>query len=219
MRFFKKIKTIIQRRLSAVDKYISPKAKTCNDSHFEFPVYISEDCFLTKVNMSRYSYVARGTRITDCNIGSFTSIGPEALIGGLGHHPLEHFSTSPLTYSPVNGISKLLGHLNYDLKFKETGHVNIGADVWIGARVIIMDGVSIGIGAVIGANTVVTKDIPPYAVYYGSPPTIKKFRFSNAVISKLLETKWWTLSVERISTEHMLSLINIDQHKTDENTP
>lgn len=56
--------------------------------------------------------------------------------------------------------------------------VIIDDDVWVGANAIILTGVHVGRGAVIGAGTIVTKDIPPYAVVVGNPARIIRFRFS-----------------------------------------
>lgn len=69
----------------------------------------------------------------------------------------------------------------------------IGADVWIGARATLVAGVNIGVGAVIGTGSVVTHDIPPYAVVGGVPAKIIKYRFPKEVIEMLLESKWWEL--------------------------
>nr|WP_255481100.1 CatB-related O-acetyltransferase [Pontibacter sp. Tf4] len=76
-------------------------------------------------------------------------------------------------------------------KIEETKPIIIGNDVFIGMNVTILDGVTIGDGAVIGAGSVVSKDIPPYAVAYGNPIKVVKYRFSDSTIKRLLETKWW----------------------------
>ena len=74
------------------------------------------------------------------------------------------------------------------------GEVIIGNDVWIAQDVRILVGITIGDGAIIGANSVVTKDVPPYAFVAGNPAEIKKYRFSQKIIDKLLEIKWWNWS-------------------------
>lgn len=77
--------------------------------------------------------------------------------------------------------------------------IHIGNDVWIGARSIIMDGVSIGDGAIVAAGSVVTKDVPPYAVVGGSPAKIIKYKFSQDIIDRLEEIQWWNLPDEEIT--------------------
>ncbi|WP_281040324.1 MULTISPECIES: CatB-related O-acetyltransferase [unclassified Mesorhizobium] len=78
------------------------------------------------------------------------------------------------------------------------GPIVVGHDVWIGARAIIMSGVTIGNGAVIGAGSVVTKDVPPYAIVAGSPARIIRYRFSPDVVDRIQASEWWTWSDERI---------------------
>ena len=67
----------------------------------------------------------------------------------------------------------------------------IGNDVWIGNDCTILEGVYVGNGAVIGAHSVVTKDVPPYAIVAGNPARIVKYRFSEDVITKMQKIKWW----------------------------
>ncbi|WP_416370947.1 CatB-related O-acetyltransferase [Vibrio cholerae] len=67
----------------------------------------------------------------------------------------------------------------------------IGNDVWIGQNVSLKAGIKIADGAVIAANAVVTKDVPPYAVVGGIPAKVIKYRFSESEICQLLELKWW----------------------------
>ena len=69
--------------------------------------------------------------------------------------------------------------------------VKIGNDVWIGANVCILPGVNIGDGAVLAAGAIVTKDVLPYVVVGGVPAKIIKYKFSEYIITKLLEIKWW----------------------------
>jgi virginiamycin A acetyltransferase len=81
---------------------------------------------------------------------------------------------------------------------KRRGQILIGNDVWIGHGATIMSGVTIGNGAVVAALSVVTKDVPPYAIVGGNPAKIIKYRFSEEQIEKLLLIKWWDWNVERL---------------------
>jgi serine acetyltransferase len=78
-------------------------------------------------------------------------------------------------------------------------HVTIGNDVWTGHNVNIMSGVNVGDGAVIAAGAVVTKDVPPYAIVAGVPATIKRYRFSDKIVERLLRSKWWELELSQLS--------------------
>jgi virginiamycin A acetyltransferase len=83
-----------------------------------------------------------------------------------------------------------------DLPFK--GNTIVGNDCWIGQNVTILPGVHIGNGVIIGANSVVTKDLPSYSICCGNPCVIKKMRFSDEIIKILEELKWWDRSIEEI---------------------
>jgi acetyltransferase-like isoleucine patch superfamily enzyme len=69
--------------------------------------------------------------------------------------------------------------------------INIGNDVWIGANVIVLGGVNIHDGAVVGAGSIVTKDVLPYSIVAGNPAKLIKKRFKKSVIEKLLKIQWW----------------------------
>jgi virginiamycin A acetyltransferase len=71
------------------------------------------------------------------------------------------------------------------------GELKIGNACWIGDNVIILPGVKIGNGVVIGAGSIVTKDIPPYATAAGNPAKIIKYRFQKNIINELEEICWW----------------------------
>jgi len=76
----------------------------------------------------------------------------------------------------------------------------IGNDVWIGNQVTIMPGVKIGDGAVIGAGAVVAKDVPPYAVVVGNPGIVKRLRFSERIVERMLAVRWWRYKIHRFPT-------------------
>ena len=71
--------------------------------------------------------------------------------------------------------------------------------VWIGINSTILPGVKIGYGAIVGAGSVVTKDVPPYAIVGGVPAKLIRKRFDEDVISRLVELRWWDWDKERIN--------------------
>ena len=81
------------------------------------------------------------------------------------------------------------------------GSIIIGHDVWIGLKATILSGVKIGNGAIVGANAVVTKDIPAYAIVGGNPAKIIRYRFDLNQIQKIEELNWWEWPIEKIIKE------------------
>lgn len=78
------------------------------------------------------------------------------------------------------------------------GAIRIGSDVWIGTKCVVLSGVSIGDGAIVAAGSIVTKDVPPFAIVGGNPARVIRYRFTPEVIAKLAAVKWWEWSMERI---------------------
>lgn len=139
-----------------------------------------------KVKMGRYSYMGKNNSVCNASIGSFCSIASYCAIGG-GDHAMDSISTSPVFYEGRNIFGKNFSKIHKELNKP----VTIGNDVWIGENVFINSGITIGDGAVIGAHSVVTHNVPPYAVVVGAPARVIKFRFDDNTIRKLLSTKWW----------------------------
>lgn len=119
-------------------------------------------------------------------IGNYCSFAPEIKIFR-ANHPYSKFTTHPITYEPALGYRGK----NVDLIYLP---LEIGHDVWIGANAIILPGVSrIGNGAVIGAGSVVTKDVEPYEIVVGNPARPIRKRFSDAQIAALEKSRWWEM--------------------------
>jgi acetyltransferase-like isoleucine patch superfamily enzyme len=74
----------------------------------------------------------------------------------------------------------------------------IGHDVWVGNEVVIINGVTIGHGALVGAYSVVRESIPPYAIVHGNPAVVIKFRFTQEQIQYLLQVQWWNWTDDEI---------------------
>lgn len=116
-------------------------------------------------------------------IGKFCSIAAGVRIVASGEHNYRAVSTFPFY---AHYLKKCV-----DKDTFTKGSVTIGNDVWIGANAVILSGVTIGDGAVIGAGSVVTKSVPPYAIFAGVPAKLIKFRFNHDTIDSLLKIRWW----------------------------
>jgi len=133
-------------------------------------------------------------------MGAFCAIGPEVAILLGGEHKTRSISMYP--------FDKLFSPSRNDLPRSHfsKGDVEIGNDVWVGRGTVILSGVKIGDGAVVGAGTVVARDVPPYAVVVGNPMKILKHRFSEEIVSSLLEICWWDWDDKDIDSARPLLL-------------
>lgn len=127
--------------------------------------------------------------MAQASCGNYCSIGEGVLLGP-SRHPLNRLTTHPLTYLSVAWPYRRfpLRQQPFDGVWKQ---VRIGHDVWIGSGAVVMGGVTVGTGAVIAAHAVVTEDVPPYAIVAGVPARILRFRFDEALVSRLLALAWW----------------------------
>ena len=151
------------------------------------------------------SYIVSGM-LNNCNIGRFTSIGSNVNVLA-ATHPTTFVSTFPGFYNTKNkGIFKTVNdiHFNENKTCSNGFFVNIGSDVWIGNNVAIIGGISIGDGSIIGANALITKDVPPYAIVGGVPAKVIKYRFSKDQIKKLNQIKWWNWDIDKIAERSKL---------------
>lgn len=141
-----------------------------------------------------YSTIGRYAKIVNTEIGKFCAVSWDCTINAVSH-PYSHLSIHAFPYVPHAGgfVSK---------RVQKVEKVIIGNDVWVGANSVIMPGLRIGDGAVIGANAVVTKDVPPYAIVVGVPAKILKYRFSDEIIESLLKVRWWDLD-RKILEQHI----------------
>lgn len=150
--------------------------------------HILSNTILNHVNIGSYTYIGEKSIFQNTSIGNYCSISREVFCG-LGSHPLDSFSTSPLFYRRRNTFG--LEVVTKDSPHEEYLPITIGHDVWIGARAIIMDGVTIGNGAVVAAGSIVTKDVPPYSIVAGVPAKIIRYRHNEENIKIITDSNWW----------------------------
>lgn len=150
-----------------------------------------------------YSYINSKTFVNYTRIGKFCSIG-FAVQFGLGKHPTNLISTHPIFYA----INKPFNTFSDKNHFKEFQEIVLGNDVWIGSKSIIMDGVTIGNGAIVAAGSIVTKDVQPYEVVGGVPAKHIKYRLDENTIKVLEKIKWWDKDEKWLQENYELFLDN-----------
>lgn len=163
--------------------------------NFEPHVTVGDGCSIEDCSVGELSYFSANCSFFRTNIGRYVCIGPNVRCG-LGTHPSRDFvSIHPAFYSTARQAQ-----ITYvsATRFQESAPVCIGNDVWIGANAILMDGVSVGDGAIIAAGAVVTKNVEPYAIAAGVPAKIIRKRFKEDEIEEILSKKWWTWGSQKI---------------------
>lgn len=154
--------------------------------------YVGRDTYLTHTELGFGSYVSEDVRLIDTKVGRYCSIGPKVYTA-LGMHPSHgYLSTHPAFYSDsaAEGFTYCDKSTFTEEKYADAAggfRCVIGDDVWIGARVTLLDGVTVGNGAIVAAGAVVNNDIEPYAIYGGVPAKRLGSRFDEDTIKRLEE--------------------------------
>lgn len=175
--------------------------------------WTGENVVLENVTLGDFTYISERSVVLESCIGKFCSIGPNVRIAP-GKHPTNIFvSTHPATYSNPDYCLKNFADIDYHNPYRK---VTIGNDVWICANVVIVDGVKIGDGAIVAANSVVTRDVGPYEIVGGVPARFIKYRFDREQIDFLIENKWWNKSVEWLEKNSQI-LRNVDEYVKNSN--
>lgn len=171
---------------------ISPSAYVNGKCRFEGNNRVGRETYLYSSELGYGSYVGNDNNLIRIKTGRYCSLGNNIKVVQITH-PISGLSTHPAFYSVgYGGFSYVNENKADEYLATDTGwYCEIGNDVWIGNHALIKGGVRIGDGAVIAMGSVVTKDVPPYAVVGGVPAKVIKYRFDEQTISSLLELRWW----------------------------
>lgn len=130
------------------------------------------------------SLLVPGNAEPGLSIGRYASIAQDVRWATGSVHPIKNIALTPVFAQPDYGF--------VDSWAQERPTLEIEADAWIGSGVVITDSCRrVGVGSIIGAGAVVTKDVPPFAVVVGVPARVLRFRFAEPVQEAILESRWW----------------------------
>lgn len=165
----------------------------------EHPANLSLATIFGDVEVGAFTYCNDAVEISNAEIGRYCSIGQGVIINP-GHHPTDFVTTHPIAVDGDGAAFGMMGMPAYKATARtalgrpvsgKSLRTKIGHDVWIGARAIILQGVSIGTGAIIGAGAVVTRDVRPYEIVGGVPAKRIRWRFDGMMRRRLLASAWW----------------------------
>lgn len=145
-------------------------------------------------------------------IGRFCALatGVTFVMNG-ANHAMTGFSTYPFNIFG-NGWDEGFDPATIEAGIK--GDTRVGNDVWIGGEAMILPGVSIGDGAIVATRSVVSGDVPPYAIVAGNPARIVRRRFDDTTIARLVEIAWWDWPIDKI-TRNLSAIRGADLSRLD----
>lgn len=145
-----------------------------NSTSVDYTNMIANDVSLKHCEFGKYNYIATRDSFYNVKIGNYCSFGPDVHIGGLQHSYWWYTTSLRIAYG--KGVVE---------------RTIIGNDVWIGAGCIIKQGIKIGDGAVVGANSFVNKDVEPFSIVAGSPAKLIKYRFEEDIREAITQSGYW----------------------------
>lgn len=175
-------------KLSATEPLLHPGATVVNSALGAW-VEVGEGARILNSTFGDYAYCDRYADIANTTVGRFSNIAAMTRIGPTDH-PFAHAAQHHFLYRS----SYYWADAEDDPGFfaaRAARRTTLGADCWIGHGAIIKPEVTVGIGAIVAAGAVVTRDVPPFMIVAGVPAQPLRSRFAPAVIDRLLALAWW----------------------------
>lgn len=174
---------------------VDPSARL-EDSQLGRYCEVAARASVVESSLGDYSYVMNDSDLIYTDVERFVSIAAHVRVNP-GQHPMEragqhHFQYRSAWYGLGGDDAEFLAR-------RRRTRVGIGPDAWIGHGAVVMGGVRIGTGAVVGAGSVVTRDVPDYTVVAGAPARVLRERFPRELQAALLRIAWWDWSHERLA--------------------
>lgn len=173
-------------------------------------VSIQRNCDLLRVKVGDYTIIEKNAVIHDVEIGKFCEISWHCSMGGDNHNyklPTIHHWYWNKSFG-FEHDQNAIGGFNF-LKKLDSEQCVIGNDVWIGSGVTVNRKVHVGNGAILASGTVVTKDVPDYAIVGGVPGKVIKYRFDEETIKRLQAIQWWNWPCDVLQANRHLFEIEV----------
>jgi len=158
---------------------------------------VGQRCEVFQSDLLDYSYLVKDVEVFNAEVGKFANVASHVRINPT-NHPMWRATLHHFTY---RSKSHFMGHDDYDeevANWRNEHRVIIGPDVWIGHGAVLMPGVSVGTGAIIGSGSVVTKNVPDYAIVAGNPAKLIRRRVSEETEAALKRVAWWDWSRDEL---------------------
>ena len=195
------IKNLIIRYIYPIkDELFRKKMFNLYGVKIEKNVAIDKNCMN---RIGKYTFIGQNTIIgpTTKSIGSFCSIASDVIIGP-NSHDISEVTTSTFIHAYSSSLNyqseKLLDSYKYYKQSLNRKKTIIGHDVWVGYRAIILPGIVVGDGAIIGAGSIVTKDVAPYSLVGGNPAKHIRYRFELDSIEKILNANIYSIDKDEL---------------------
>jgi phosphonate metabolism protein (transferase hexapeptide repeat family) len=177
-----------------IEPCIDPTAEV-RDTRFGVYCEVGARTKIAECRFGDYAYVMNDADLIHTDVGRFANIAAFTRINP-GQHPVDRASLHHFQYR-----SRQYGLGEDDPDFfawRRSFPVSLGPDTWIGHGAVIMGGVHVGVGAVVGANAVVTRDVPDYTIVAGVPARALRPRFAEDIQAVLKRIAWWNWSHEQL---------------------
>lgn len=167
------------------------------------PIWINRHSTVLRCSVGGYLTVGLFSFVSDAVIGRYVSVGSRVSIGAFSH-PLNLFTINEVGYRDTTRFFSETLFTSDQVPSVSRTKTTIGSDVYVGDNAVVLSGVTLGIGCVVGAGSVVTKDVTPYSVVVGNPAKHIKYRFNSIVRKKLLRSEWWKHEISSVKNTGML---------------
>lgn len=184
-------------KLSATDPYLHPGCEIVN-STFGAYCEVGQGARVVNSEFGDYAYCDRMSDIANTSVGKFANIAAMTRIGPTDH-PWTHAAQHHFLYRSSYYWDDIADDAAFFAR-RASRRTTLGADCWIGHGAIIKPEVTIGIGAIVAAGAVVTKDVAPFLIVAGVPAQPIRARFSDSVAERLLALAWWDWSHDALRT-------------------